>query len=542
MTISSPTRIAQYTGNGTSVFSFSFKVFSAADLLVVRTDTTTGADTTLVVDTDYTVTLYGDQNTNPGGNVTTVDPVAVGQKLTITSDIANLQPTDLSNQGGFYPSVINDALDRATIQIQQVASSILRTVVAPVSDGDSNDLTLPNKDTRANKYLAFDANGVPVAADGTDTPNITSGGDMTITANNAGSNVARDVIFYDNNAERMRVVGATGRLGVGTSSPAGTLGLASDAVIGNQAITGTSGTFHCGASAGVSYLQSGQNMTALSAAPLVVTAIGGGPEWVRMQSTGMSVGAVGAPQNKLHVDVGTATGGAIQLTNGSTSGTTSTSGVQMRIDSAGAGYLWNYSSAGLLFGTAGTERFRIDTNGRASFGYNSTSSTAKFRITGTTTDNTEYALLVNDSALGSAFSVRNDGTINTGLLTASPYNATTATAANCVIGTGGALNRSTSSQRYKHDIVNAAHGLSEVMQLRSVTYKGNNDGNTIFGGLIAEEVHDAGLTEFVQYDSQGRPDALAYGNMVALAFKAIQELKAVVDAQAARIAALEARV
>jgi hypothetical protein len=75
--------------------------------------------------------------------------------------------------------------------------------------------------------------------------------------------------------------------------------------------------------------------------------------------------------------------------------------------------------------------------------------------------------------------------------------------------------------------------------LRPVTYKGNNDGDTIFGGLIAEEVHDAGLTEFVQYNNDDEPDALAYGNMVSLCIKAIQELKTELNEAKARITALE---
>jgi hypothetical protein len=85
----------------------------------------------------------------------------------------------------------------------------------------------------------------------------------------------------------------------------------------------------------------------------------------------------------------------------------------------------------------------------------------------------------------------------------------------------------------------ATHGLAEVLALRPVTYKGKNDGDLVFGGLIAEEVHEAGLTEFVQYAEDGSPDSLAYANMVSLAFKAIQELKAIVDAQGAEIAALK---
>ena len=47
------------------------------------------------------------------------------------------------------------------------------------------------------------------------------------------------------------------------------------------------------------------------------------------------------------------------------------------------------------------------------------------------------------------------------------------------------------------------------------------------------------MTEFVDYDDQDRPDALAYGNMVSLCIKAIQELKTELDAAKTRIATLE---
>jgi hypothetical protein len=116
---------------------------------------------------------------------------------------------------------------------------------------------------------------------------------------------------------------------------------------------------------------------------------------------------------------------------------------------------------------------------------------------------------------------------------------TTASSANVFIATDGFLKKSTSSLRYKNTVNDATHGLTELLTLRPVTYKGNNDGDTVFGGLIAEEVHDAGLTEFVQYNDDGEPDALAYGNMVSLCIKAIQEQQATITALEARITALE---
>jgi len=119
------------------------------------------------------------------------------------------------------------------------------------------------------------------------------------------------------------------------------------------------------------------------------------------------------------------------------------------------------------------------------------------------------------------------------------YSTTTSSGANMYIQSDGAFYRSTSSRRYKNTIKDATHGLTELLKLRSVTYKGNNDGDIIIGGLIAEEVHDAGLTEFVQYNDDNEPDSLSYGNMVSLCIKAIQELSAKNDALEARIKKLE---
>ena len=123
---------------------------------------------------------------------------------------------------------------------------------------------------------------------------------------------------------------------------------------------------------------------------------------------------------------------------------------------------------------------------------------------------------------------------------------TTASSPNLFISGGNNFQKSTSSRRYKTEITDATHGLADVLNLRSVTYKGVNDGETIFGGLIAEEVHDAGLTHFVNYaeDDEGNliPDGLHYGHMVALAFKAIQELKAELDAEKAKTQTLETKV
>lgn len=65
MTVPSTARRAgPYTGNGsTTTFSFTFKTFAAGDLLVTRMDAL-GLETTLVLNSDYSVSLNVDQDTS----------------------------------------------------------------------------------------------------------------------------------------------------------------------------------------------------------------------------------------------------------------------------------------------------------------------------------------------------------------------------------------------------------------------------------------------------------------------------------------------
>jgi hypothetical protein len=136
MTISSNSRKAgPFIGNGTAAtFPFTFKVFQASDLEVVKLTVATNVETVLTLGTDFTASVNEDQNSNPGGTITlSAGALATGYNLVITSDIENLQPTDLTNQGGFYPEVITDALDRATIQIQQLQTSVDRAALLPIT-------------------------------------------------------------------------------------------------------------------------------------------------------------------------------------------------------------------------------------------------------------------------------------------------------------------------------------------------------------------------------------------------------------------------
>jgi hypothetical protein len=168
VSISSTTRKSgPFIGNGSaSVFPFIFKVFSSSDLEVVKQTTATGVETIPVLGTDYSVSLNLNQDSNPGGSVTlTAGALAVGYTLTIASAVPELQQTELQSEGGFYPEVITNALDKLTILVQQLQEQVDRSLKFPVSDYSDSSLysTIPAIAERAGKYLAFDSNGVPEA-------------------------------------------------------------------------------------------------------------------------------------------------------------------------------------------------------------------------------------------------------------------------------------------------------------------------------------------------------------------------------------------
>jgi hypothetical protein len=144
-----------------------------------------------------------------------------------------------------------------------------------------------------------------------------------------------------------------------------------------------------------------------------------------------------------------------------------------------------------------------------------------------TADANSNVIYLENSAPARLFQVRSDGYFVTGAAANSPYNNTTGSAANVFVDSSGVLYRSTSSLKYKINVQDSTHGLNEVLQLRPVTYqtKNESDKQKIFGGFIAEEIDQLGLSEFVNYrNDDGTPDAIDYGNMVSLLTKAIQEL------------------
>ena len=254
-----------------------------------------------------------------------------------------------------------------------------------------------------------------------------------------------------------------------------------------------------------------------------------------LTSTGQIGVGTSTPTNQVHVEGTSSTVGATQIT------------VEGRYFGYGAGVSFQSRTSA---GGARVEMARVTADGEAP--WNTTASTQDAGLNFYT---------ATDGSLTIKFRIRSDGAIYTGAAVSSPYNLTTASSANVYVGSDGILGRSTSSIKYKTNVQDYQRGLSAVMALRPVTYqsKGSADiaarsekakklkENEVmpeahtFAGFIAEEVHAAGLTEFVQYADDGTPDALGYAQMTALLVKAIQEQQAMIAALQATVAKLTNR-
>jgi hypothetical protein len=350
---------------------------------------------------------------------------------------------------------------------------------------------------------------------------------------------AADQVAITTGGTQRAVVDASGNVGIGTSSPGALLHVSNESAKVRVGLTATNQYTDI-------YRDNITGYTIYNAAQ-AATFRGhiwqlGGTEAARIDSAGnVGIGtssptSSGAGYTALHVNNATS-GGQLHLTGGG-SGAAATDGTILT--QAGVELFINNQEAGsTLFYNNGSERARIDSSGNLLVGTTAPNGRLSVKTANPNTGG-NWAARIDNASDDIMFGLIDAGQFYTGNGPSSPYNSTTGAAANLVVTSdAGRLLRSTSSLRYKTNVQDSTHGLAAVMALRPVTYKGKNDGDKVFGGLIAEEVDEAGLTEFVVYDSEGRPDALHYGNMVALAFKAIQELNAKVDAQAAEIAALK---
>lgn len=151
---STATRIA-YTGNGvTTSFAYPFRILDASHLVVSINGVTQTSG--------FSVT--GVNNPAGGSVVFSVAPT-VGASIVLSRSLPLTQPVDTVNNETILEDVIDTALDRATMQIQQTDAKVERAFRLADSDPYSGSLSLPQTPVRLGGFLYFNpTTGAPEIA------------------------------------------------------------------------------------------------------------------------------------------------------------------------------------------------------------------------------------------------------------------------------------------------------------------------------------------------------------------------------------------
>ena len=173
MTISTETIKSQHSGNDVATsFVYAFRIFDKEDLEVTVLSAS-GAETTLILDTDYTVTGVG----NDSGTVEypiSGDPLATGDTITIVSAAAYEQETDLENASAPFQETHEAAFDYMTRLIQQVKEKVDRAYVVSVTSSTSPEDLLDDLQDAVDDAVAAQT-AAELAQDGAETAETNAG-------------------------------------------------------------------------------------------------------------------------------------------------------------------------------------------------------------------------------------------------------------------------------------------------------------------------------------------------------------------------------
>ena len=413
-------------------------------------------------------------------------------------------------------NIINDS-GVGELQLQRAGNTILALTSSGIEITDPDGTA----EVKIKGFEGGNANLILVADEGDDN------GDQWIISSTASDNTLQ--IYNDESGGNVNkfTITTAGNVGIGTTSPSRKLHVVTAENNDAASIVNTGGTNGYGLNVQGGGSASGRYILRLAEA--------GGTEKFRVTSSGRVGIGTSSPSVLLDLE---STDPTIRLTDSDASGTP-----ECQISGGGGDLTLSAdrddekSNTFIYFQVDGSTKQEMDSNGNIRLGstFGGSTGTTKFHVTANSNGSTNLAMRVNNSDTTSLFSIREDGFFVTGNATNSPYNITTSSGANVFIHANTkSLRRSTSSVKYKKDIADATWGLAEVLKLRPVTFKSNGTGDMAddqtYGGFTAEDVHDAGLTEFVQYNENNEPDALSYGHMVALLTNAIKELSAKITA------------
>lgn len=158
------------------------------------------------------------------------------------------------------------------------------------------------------------------------------------------------------------------------------------------------------------------------------------------------------------------------------------------------------------------------------------------------TGSTVYAPLAGGFTFAGGVGIAGDLSMGASMYNGQVYNQTN-TGRAVYVASNGLFGIGSSSERFKKNIKDANLDTAAILQIavKHFNYKKSfdQDDTTTHLGVIAEDLVNLGLDDFVFFDENGNADGVAYEKLALAALAVIQQQQTQLDAIEARLTALE---
>lgn len=156
MPYSTTDTVKTLTGNGSAnTLALPWPIYDTSHVVVKKKTAADTALTTLVITTDYSISVPGDEE--DGGTLTLVSTPAVGEYIYAYLDIPNTQATRYKSGSNFSPAALNEDLDKLVLRVGMLDEMVKRAWRLPVTNtGDDMECVI-EKATLLGKLAQFNS-------------------------------------------------------------------------------------------------------------------------------------------------------------------------------------------------------------------------------------------------------------------------------------------------------------------------------------------------------------------------------------------------